>query len=109
MFARVFPTWVLVALLGLGVALAWPNVVASPAVAQPSQQAVRSARAVVEDFNDSLVGAMKTDGFQARYSMLERPVRESFLLDVMVRTAVGGGGAMRRRNNETRWWRRSAV
>lgn len=88
MAVRIFPPLLSAAVLGLGVGLAAPAVMAPPAAAQ-EQQAAAGASAAVEDFQNSLLQAMQTDGFQARYDMLAQPVRDSFLLDVMIRTAVG--------------------
>ncbi|EKV31619.1 putative toluene tolerance protein [Caenispirillum salinarum AK4] len=88
--ARPVPPLMSAAVLGLGLALAAPATLApAPAAAQEQQEAATGPSAVVQDFQSTLLQAMKTDGFQARYDMLEQPVKDAFWLDVMIRTAVG--------------------
>ena len=71
----------------LGAAMS-PVVVASRAVAQAGDPAA----GVVQRFDDDLLATMrqgKALGYEGRYRRLDRPVRETFDLPIMIRFAVG--------------------
>lgn len=63
---------------------------AAPAIAVPAAQAAtETPRAIVESFQETLLQAMKTNGFQQRVDLLRQPIRDSFHLEVMIRTIAG--------------------